>query len=93
MYEYEVMFIVKPMPDEEVVSITDKVTAIINTDGKVLNVDVWGEKRLAFDLEGFEKGIYILVTFHATPNCIKAVDEHMKINEAVLRHMIVRKGC
>ena len=54
--------------------------------------DKWGKKRLAYPIQDFNDGLYVLTTFAAEPACVKELDRVMKITDEMLRHMIIRKG-
>lgn len=93
MKNYEIMYICKPADDEVIQSVTEKFNAIINNnEGQVLKTDIWGRKKLATILSGFTEGIYVLVTFEAVPTCIKELDRLIRIDDNVIRHMIISKG-
>ena len=92
--QYEIMYIVKPTDDEDVQNITAKFNAVINNNGgNVEKTDIWGKKRLAYELQDLTEGIYVLVTFEAAPACVKELDRVMRITDDVIRHMIISKGC
>lgn len=94
MKNYEIMYICKASYEEAIQSITEKFNAIINQNGgTVEKTDVWGKKRLAYEIQDLAEGIYVLVNFAATPVCIKELDRVMRIDDAILRHMIISKGC
>ena len=93
MKHYEIMFIVKPGDEQLVITYVDKFTKLITDNNGVVNkADIWGEKALAYDLNGYKRGSYVLMTFHATPACIKEVDRVMRITDDVIRHMIISKS-
>ena len=94
MKNYEVMYICKVAYEEAIQSVADKFNTIINNNGgNVEKTDVWGKKRLAYEIQDLVEGIYVLVTFAATPACIQELDRLMRIDDAILRHMIISKGC
>ena len=93
MNNYEIMIVTKIISDEELNAIIEKSKSIINAEGKVDKVDIWGEKALAYEISGSTRGIYTLITYSSTSNATKELDRYLKINETILRHMIVRKEC
>lgn len=94
MKNYEIMYICRPDTDEAIKGVTEKFNAIINQNGgNVEKTDVWGKKRLAYEIQNLAEGIYVLVTFAATPVCIKELYRVMRITDEVIRHMIISKGC
>ena len=93
MKAYEIMYIVKPVEVEEFEAVVSKFNKLITDNGgKVEKTDRWGKKRLAYEIQDLNEGLYVLVTFTAEPACVKKLDRVMKITDDILRHMIVRKG-
>ncbi len=93
MNNYEVMYIVKPIEEEAFEAVVSKFEDLITANGgTVEKTDRWGKKRLAYEIQKLQEGIYVLVTFTAEPAAVKELDRVMKITDEVIRHMIVRKG-
>lgn len=93
MKKYEIMYILTPSVGEDIPSIVKQFESIIeNNDGVLEKTDVWGEKKLAYNISDNQSGIYVLTTFSATPSCIKEVDRLLRLNENVLRHLIISKS-
>lgn len=93
MKAYEVMYIVKPVEEEAFEAVVDKFENLITANGgNVEKTDRWGKKRLAYEIQDLNEGLYVLVTFSAEPAAVKELDRVMKITDEVLRHMIIRKG-
>ena len=91
MNKYEVMFIVKPAEEEATNAVIEKVEALIaRVGGTVEKVDRWGKRRLAYPVKKFTDGFFTLVNFEAAPAEIKEIDRVLKINDEILRHMIVK---
>ena len=93
MKAYELLFFVDP-------SITDEVRAgvmkrievtITNNGGSIDEVDNWGKRKLAFPVNKLTEGDYTLINFHADEIQIAELDRVLRINDAVARHMIVRR--
>ena len=90
MNKYEVMVIVKPAEEEATNAVIEKVEALIaRVGGTVEKVDRWGN-RLAYAVKKFTDGFYVLVNFEADPAEIKEIDRVLKINDDVLRYLIVK---
>ena len=90
MKNYELIYVVKPNADEEArEAVMNKVKEVVATAGEVVNVDVWGTKKLAYPIAKFNEGHYVLVNFAAGVEVPKELDRNLKINENVIRHMIV----
>ena len=91
MNKYEVMIIVKPAEEEVTNATIEKVEALIaRVGGTVEKVDRWGKRRLAYPVKKFTDGFFTLVNFEAAPAEIKEIDRVLKINDEILRHMIVK---
>ncbi|EJX2682129.1 30S ribosomal protein S6 [Clostridioides difficile] len=90
MRNYELVYVVKPNSDEEVrEAILNKVKEVVATDGEIVKVDTWGTKKLAYPIAKFTEGFYVLVNFKSAVDAPKEIDRNLKINENVIRHMIV----
>ncbi|MCF0156321.1 MAG: 30S ribosomal protein S6 [Veillonella sp.] len=91
MNKYEVMVIVKPAEEEATNAVIEKVEALIaRVGGTVEKVDRWGKRRLAYPVKKFTDGFFTLVNFEAAPAEIKEIDRVLKINDEILKHMIVK---
>lgn len=91
MNKYEVMVIVKPAEEELVNATIEKVEALIaRVGGTVEKVDRWGKRRLAYPVKKFTDGFYTLINFEAAPAEIKEIDRVMKINDQILKHLVVK---
>ena len=90
--EYEMMYIVKPISDGLAHEVNAKMSNLIEKlGGRVKQTDFWGKKRLAYEIQDFAEGEYVLLTFKASEAAVKELDRVMRITEEVLRHMIIRK--
>ena len=93
MKAYELLFFVAPSIDEETrAAVMKRIdTTIAEGAGKVDNVDEWGKRKLAYEINGLTDGDYTLVNFHADPQNVAELDRVLRINDAVVRHMIVKR--
>lgn len=93
MKAYELLFFVAPtISDEDRVAVMKRIeTTIAEGAGKVDNVDEWGKHKLAYEINGLTDGDYTLVNFHADPQNVAELDRVLRINDAVVRHMIVKR--
>ena len=93
MKAYELLFFVAPIiSDEDRVAVMKRIeTTIAEGAGKVDNVDEWGKRKLAYEINGLTDGDYTLVNFHADPQNVAELDRVLRINDAVVRHMIVKR--
>ncbi len=92
MTNYEVMFIIDPtLEDEKKDAAVESVKTIIEAEGEVGNVDVWGMKKLAYPIQKKSEGYYVVVEFKARPTLPKELDRRLKISDNIMRHLIVNK--
>jgi small subunit ribosomal protein S6 len=89
---YEVMVILDPSLDERTVAPSlDTYLNLVRTDGgQVDNVDVWGRRRLAYEIDKHTEGIYAVVDLKAEPATVKELDRQLTLNESVLRTKVIR---
>lgn len=93
MKAYELLFFVNPsITDEARLGVMKRIdTAIAEFNGTVDNVDSWGKRKLAFEIDHITEGDYTLIDFHADPDSIAELDRVLRISDDVMRHMIVRR--
>ncbi len=93
MKAYELLYIVDPSASEEVrAGVTARIDGAITAQGGTIdNVDDWGKRKLAYEIDHLSEGNYILVNFHADPTQIQELDRVLRIADAVKRHMIVAR--
>ncbi|UCF78947.1 MAG: 30S ribosomal protein S6 [Candidatus Eiseniibacteriota bacterium] len=91
MREYETVFIVDPGCDEtEVDREVDTVRGVITEgSGEVVEVQVWGKRRLAYEINKKKEGTYAFVRFKCGPAVLQELNRRFKLNELVLRHLTV----
>jgi len=92
MRNYELMVILDPELEERTVapSLDTYLNVVRNDGGTVDNVDVWGRRRLAYEINKNAEGIYAVVTLQAEPATIKELDRQLTLNESVLRTKVLR---
>ena len=92
MRAYELMVILDPELEERTVAPSlDKYLGVVKTaGGTVDNVDIWGRRRLAYEINKKSEGIYAVVDFTAEPATAKELDRQLGLNEAVLRTKVMR---
>ncbi len=93
MNKYEIMFIVNPnIEDEARGALLESLKGILTANnGTVDNVDEWGLRDLAYEINDFKKGYYVVLNTTTTAADIAELDRLTRINANVLRHMIIRK--
>ncbi|MGO5210372.1 30S ribosomal protein S6 [Parafannyhessea umbonata] len=94
MKAYELLYFVDPAATEEArAGVSKRIdVAVTENGGKIDNVEDWGKRKLAFEIDKLTEGDYTLVDFHADPAQIAELDRVLRINDAVKRHMIVRRN-
>ena len=92
MRQYEIMIILDPDIEERTVAPSlDKYLSVVKNDGGTVDkVDIWGRRRLAYDIQKKSEGIYAVVDFTAEPATAKELDRQLGLNEAVLRTKVLR---
>jgi small subunit ribosomal protein S6 len=91
---YELMVILDPELEERTVapSLDTYLNVVRNDGGSVDSVDVWGRRRLAYEINKNAEGIYAVVTLQAEPATVKELDRQLTLNESVLRTKVIRPG-
>ncbi|GAA1366669.1 MULTISPECIES: 30S ribosomal protein S6 [Arthrobacter] len=92
MRAYELMVLIDPEVDERTVEPTlGKFLDVVRNDGGTVdNVDIWGRRRLAYEIKKKAEAIYAVVTFTATPATSAELDRQLSLNETILRTKITR---
>ena len=92
MRNYELMVILDPSIDERTVApMMEKYLAPVAANGgSVENVDVWGKRRLAYDIKKRSEGFYVVVDMTTTPEIAQELDRQLGLNETVLRTKLLR---
>jgi small subunit ribosomal protein S6 len=93
MRAYEVLYIIRPdLDDEALTTNVDKFAEIVtNNGGADLSVDKWGKRRLAYEINDFKDGVYILMNFNGEARTVQELERVMKISDNVLRFLTTRK--
>jgi small subunit ribosomal protein S6 len=92
MHQYELMVILDPEIDERTVAPSlDKFLNVVRNDGGTIDkVDVWGRRRLAYEINKKSEGIYAVVDFTANADATVELDRQLKLSEAVMRTKVLR---
>jgi small subunit ribosomal protein S6 len=90
--QYETIFIINPDLDESQTNdvIEGVKTAIGSGGGKVLKVDPWGKKRLAYAIKQHNDGYYVLIVFESSPEFVTQLTGHYRITELIIKHIVVQ---
>ena len=92
MRHYELMVILDPDLEERTVtpSLETYLKIIKDSGGTVDKLDVWGKRRMSFEILKKSEGIYAVVDMHCEPAAIKELDRQLNLNESVLRTKLIR---
>ncbi len=93
MRNYELMVILDPSLDERTVapSLETFLNVVRKDGGSVTNVDIWGKRRLAYEIEKNAEGIYAVIDITAEPGTVSELDRQLGLNESVLRTKVLRQ--
>ena len=93
MNKYEVMYVIDAaLEDSARNDLISYFSGIVEKNaGTIDRVDEWGKRKLAYEINGLTDGDYTLVNFHADPQNVAELDRVLRINDAVVRHMIVKR--
>ncbi len=92
MRHYELMVILDPDLEERTIapSLDTFLNVVRNGGGSVEKVDVWGRRRLSFEIDKKSEGIYAVVDLTAEPATLKELDRQLNLNESILRTKVMR---
>ena len=94
MRHYEVLIILDPDLEEKTVapSLATFLNVVKKDGGTVNKVDVWGKRRLAYEINHKSEGIYALLDMLATKEAVAELDRQLGLNEAVMRTKVTLAG-
>lgn len=92
MRKYEVMVIIDPDVDDRLVNglLEKPLAAFTTAGGTVENTDIWGRRRLAYDIRKKSEGIYVVLNLTAEPAVVKELDRQFTLNEQIMRTKVIR---
>jgi small subunit ribosomal protein S6 len=90
--DYELIIIISPdVADEDIPATIDKVSEFVTSrGGEIVEIDRWGKKRLAYPINRFREGNYVLSRFKLKPGTTAELEASLQISENILRHLLVR---
>jgi small subunit ribosomal protein S6 len=93
MNQYEALYIITPeLTEEATKAMVEKFQTIVTSNGgEVVSTDEWGKRRLAYAIDYKTEGYYVLMNFGGSPELPKELERNLKIDEGILRYLIVRK--
>jgi small subunit ribosomal protein S6 len=90
-YEMAVVVSAKVEDDVRVATVEQVKEYIARFGGNVTNVDEWGKKKLAYEIQKMKEGFYYFIKFESDANCPNEVEKNVRIMENVIRYLIVRE--
>jgi small subunit ribosomal protein S6 len=92
MRTYEVVVIIDPeVDDRQVNGLLEKPLAgLTKAGGTVEAIDVWGRRKLAYDIRKKSEGIYAIINVTAEPAVVKELDRQFTLNEQIMRTKVIR---
>ncbi|MBP2436961.1 small subunit ribosomal protein S6 [Microbacterium amylolyticum] len=91
-HQYELMVIIQPEVDErQVPAYLDKFLKVItDSEGTIENVDIWGKRKFAYEIQKKHEGIYAVVNFTATSEATQEMDRQLNLSEQIMRTKVLR---
>ncbi len=92
MRTYEIVYIAAPnTSDDDISKLNSQLEHIVaDLGGTVTKTDVWGRRKLAYDIEKFDEGVYVVLYIEGTGKEIAEAERRLRVTDAVIRHMTVR---
>jgi small subunit ribosomal protein S6 len=89
---YEELFIIKPdVPDEEADHLVEHLQSYLTSAGATVDkVEKWGKRRLAYRVEKYREGAYVLIQFSGNPEIVKELERRLRVSDSVLKFITVR---
>ncbi len=92
MRNYELAFIIRPTVAEEgVTGVVEQVSQLVKTgNGEVTSVDVWGRRTLAYPIDKYREGTYVLCQIKLPPAAMVELERNLKLSEEIIRYLLVK---
>ncbi|TYQ14975.1 UNVERIFIED_CONTAM: small subunit ribosomal protein S6 [Acetivibrio alkalicellulosi] len=89
---YETIFIISPELDEEnIKALTEKIKNLVETSAQLESVDEWGKRKLAYPINDFNEGYYVLINFSSEPDFPQELERIYKITDGIIKDIIIKK--
>jgi len=90
---YEVMYIIDPAQGEEgIAALVANFKSLVEQNGSAVEVEEWGTRKLAYPIDYKTEGYYVLMSFTSAPEFPRELDRKLRINDGIMRSLIVCKG-
>ena len=93
MYNYEVALIIRPeIEEEDQAALIERLGELLTSEGgEVADVETWGRRRLAYPIRKIQEGYYYFIHGQFSASVLPELERTIKLNEDILRHMVIRK--
>ena len=93
MREYELVIVISPEVEEEAATgVVERVSKFItDRGGEVTNQDHWGTQRLAYPIQDYREGNYVLTQFNSEPAAAKELDDALRAYQEVIRYLVMKR--
>ncbi|MFC4077249.1 30S ribosomal protein S6 [Salinithrix halophila] len=91
MHKYELMYITRPdLDDENLNAVREKIQGTVTqNNGEIVEQEHFGKRRLAYLIDDVREGVYTVVTFSGSNDTVNELDRQIKLNDNVVRHMVI----
>ena len=91
MRTYEALYIVRPdVADDDVQTIAKEVESLVSDNGgAVVRSEIWGKRKLAYEVQKCSEGNYVLMRFTAPPPFVARLENHFRLMDAIIRYLVV----
>lgn len=91
MRTYEALYIVRPdLSDDEIQTVAKRVESLVTDNGgSIVRSEIWGKRKLAYEVKHFTEGAYVLLRFEANPEFVAKLEEFFRVSEDVIRDLVV----
>ncbi|MDI9490646.1 MAG: 30S ribosomal protein S6 [Clostridiaceae bacterium] len=87
--QYELLYVLNPSIGEDALeSLSQRIQDLVAGQGENLEVDVWGRRRLAYEIEDETEGYYVLINFNSEPDFPNEINRVLRITDNVLRYLV-----
>ena len=88
---YETVMVLNPeLEEEKLNALVEKFEGLISSNGELVKTDVWGKRRLAYEIDDKTEGYYVLVEFSASPEFPAELNRQFRITDGILRSIVIR---
>lgn len=91
MRTYEALYILSPeLGEEDIQTVAKDVENLVTQhEGSIVRSEIWGKRKLAYEVKKHSEGVYVLLRFEANPEFISRLETHFKLSEQVIRYLVV----